>query len=1081
MSTEKYTPSINLKRDFDSKFDYVKTPNAQRIYDAIISNYQKGSRSFNLIGAYGTGKSSFVLAFEQSLCGKNQVFERTSFHDKEVKVINIIGEYASITDVFAERFGLNEKDYKSSSLIERINRYTSQDAPTVHIIVIDEFGKFLEYAAKNNPEKELYFIQQLAELVNDLSKDLLLITILHKNFNAYSLELSKTQIDEWNKVKGRLYEINFNEPVEQLLFLASVKIQKLNTSVPSPDLSQILYKAIEKSKLFSYENQSDDVFLNRIFPLDILSASILTLALQEYAQNERSLFSFIEDESDFGLKWHINKSNSFFDVAKVYDYLNHHFYSFLTTKYNPHLNQWNAIKYSIEKAESIYDRHAEDAIKLIKVIGMLNIFSSKGGAINDKFIKGYSEIALSINDPQQVLQSLLSNKIVHYTKYDNRYKLLHGTDLDFELAINEAGRLIERIKDITLLLNRYFDFPVISAKRVSYKKGTPRFFSFIISDEVMKTLPQDDHDGFINLIFSETTSVVEIIEQTKDCQEAILFGYYANTAEIERTLFEIEKVAKVIEANSNDNVAVQELKSILNHYRAILNYYVIENLYTKNSAIHWIFNGEERQINSQRDFNNLLSEICETVYHKTPIFRNELVNKTKLSGTISFARKRLITTLLNGSEKPEFGFGTKKFPPEKMIFLSLIRSTGMYEFRNKSSQLKSPSELSLRALWDYSEGIVNQSLTPKTCISEIINALKQRPFKLKQGFIDIWIPIFLIAQRDNYALYQRDRQTGEMIFVPSLNEDIFDLVHRTPKDYFIRKFQLSPIQIKIFNKYRGILDQVETNTFSNDTFIETFRPFLNFYKSLTDFGRKTKRLSDKAILFRNALENSTEPEEIFFSSFPKSLGYDINELADKESKIDEFVIEIKETINEISSAFDRLINEIELLINDDVLGKAVDFPENKLAIQNRYKGIEKALLPPTLKVFYNRVTTNLNDRRSWISSLAQSVLGKSLDTIEDKEIKILHTRLIENFRALDNYNEITEKELNINKEDVIKLDITSFQGGTYSKKIHIHKDKMLEIADAEKSMRSFIKDIDKNMSIALLVKLLQDEIDDQKN
>ena len=64
-------------------------------------------------------------------------------------------------------------------------------------------GKFLEFASGNNPEKELYFIQQFAEYVNDKTKDILLITILHKNFNAYSLDLTKTQIDEWNKVKGR--------------------------------------------------------------------------------------------------------------------------------------------------------------------------------------------------------------------------------------------------------------------------------------------------------------------------------------------------------------------------------------------------------------------------------------------------------------------------------------------------------------------------------------------------------------------------------------------------------------------------------------------------------------------------------------------------------------------------------------------------------------------------------------------------------------------------------------------------------------------------------------------------------------
>jgi len=39
---------------------------------------------------------------------------------------------------------------------------------------------------------------------------------------SYAYSLSKTQQQEWTKVKGRFREITFNEPVEQLLFLANL-------------------------------------------------------------------------------------------------------------------------------------------------------------------------------------------------------------------------------------------------------------------------------------------------------------------------------------------------------------------------------------------------------------------------------------------------------------------------------------------------------------------------------------------------------------------------------------------------------------------------------------------------------------------------------------------------------------------------------------------------------------------------------------------------------------------------------------------------------------------------------------------
>lgn len=88
-------------------------------------------------------------------------------------------------------------------------------------IVIDEFGKFLEYASKYNPEKELYFLQQLAEFCNNPKHRIVLLTTVHQSFESYAYSLSPSQKQEWIKVKGRFRELTFNEPVEQLLFLAA--------------------------------------------------------------------------------------------------------------------------------------------------------------------------------------------------------------------------------------------------------------------------------------------------------------------------------------------------------------------------------------------------------------------------------------------------------------------------------------------------------------------------------------------------------------------------------------------------------------------------------------------------------------------------------------------------------------------------------------------------------------------------------------------------------------------------------------------------------------------------------------------
>ena len=109
----------------------------------------------------------------------------------------------------------------------------------------------MEYAAKESPEEELYFIQQLAEFANSPELPVLFISTLHQPFEEYALALTKTQKKEWDKVKGRLVEISFNEPVEQLLFLASERISlKTFPNFIIPEKLEILFNAIHKADVF---------------------------------------------------------------------------------------------------------------------------------------------------------------------------------------------------------------------------------------------------------------------------------------------------------------------------------------------------------------------------------------------------------------------------------------------------------------------------------------------------------------------------------------------------------------------------------------------------------------------------------------------------------------------------------------------------------------------------------------------------------------------------------------------------------------------------------------------------------------
>jgi len=194
-----YSPSINILRDFDKAVDYIPTSNSKSIYSQIASNFKSGVHSFNIIGSYGTGKSAFLLAFINHLNGNGEIFTPVNgqFNGcKKFKFHNIVGKADSLIHSLADYFEVEKsEDAILKHLKEEHKKLKKQK--TCIVIIIDEFGKFLEYAVKNNPDKELYFIQRLSEYANDASRNILFISTLHQNFDAYSIGLNEHQRQEW--------------------------------------------------------------------------------------------------------------------------------------------------------------------------------------------------------------------------------------------------------------------------------------------------------------------------------------------------------------------------------------------------------------------------------------------------------------------------------------------------------------------------------------------------------------------------------------------------------------------------------------------------------------------------------------------------------------------------------------------------------------------------------------------------------------------------------------------------------------------------------------------------------------------
>ena len=863
----KYTPSVNIEYGAED-FYYIVTPNALQVTANIVSSYQSGTHSFTIIGSYGTGKSSFLLALERDLNKNTSNLLRNNKvlgNYNGFEILNIVGDYDSLSNILSDKI---KTDNDSKNIFETLSRVYQRCVKQnkMLVIAIDEFGKILEHAAKNNPEKELYFIQRFAEFVNVPTRNILLITTLHQNFSAYASGLSQEQKNEWAKVKGRFKEVVFAEPVEQLLYLTSEQLASKTDIFENIIAIQrdVLKYAVENK--YVGNNLQEKTVLG-LAPLDALSAMCITKAIQRYGQNERTLFSFLtaicsNSVSSFA------KKNITYSLANVYDYITYNFFSGLQEVISD-ASQWTAMRVAIERVENgeIKEDETDAAIKIVKAIGLLNLFGTSSARLSKDMLVYYASKAMDISDPNAVIASLESHKIIRFASYKSSYILFDGTDIDLEDEMYKAAIIVPRPHATIENISPYINSKAMLVSEIYYQSGTPRYFEFVVKNTPEVMIPFGDIDGYIQMIFPLSDDDVErAYSLPGQSHSANIYAVFMNVDDITSHLYEIHKLEYLLQnIVFEDKVAQKEVNNQIEYEKQMINAAINDTLISENDDVIWIYGGNRTPVHSLRQLNKLMTEVCHEIYYSTPVIINELFNRQKLSSAISLARVKLLDAMIENNDKEDFGFDKNSFPPEKAIYYTLFKKTGIHcQDKDGIYVLDVPTEESMYPLWEKCEKFIESSVDKPRRISDLIKILKEAPFKLKQGFIDFWIPIFLFVRQQSFAVYN-DKGT----FVMNINKEFFELLQKHPQDYTIKAFNISGVKIEFFKKYQQFLSRDENAAITSDSIVATFKPFIAYYHKLNNYAKSTNKFDSKyTAAFRNVLATAKDPEKAFFEDIP---------------------------------------------------------------------------------------------------------------------------------------------------------------------------------------------------------------------
>jgi hypothetical protein len=1070
-----FSPSVNIVRDQEKdSFSYLPTNNSRRIYDLICSNFESGLHSFTIIGSYGTGKSAFIIALEKHLSGQNQYFEPLNGHFNgcnKFEFLNIVGEKDSFLDALANEFGAEASSKDLFKVLKQKQKALEADQACL-VIVVDEFGKFLEHAASVDPDRELYFIQQLAEFVNDEQKNILLITTLHQNFDAYAVGLTEAQRKEWEKVKGRLKELAFNEPVEQLLYLASEYINQY-FSFKSKSFDRKLLELIKEKRAFALKNKLEEELVDHLFPFDILSAMVLTVALQRYGQNERSLFSFLQAEEHHGLKSFTPSAKTpYYNLAQVYDYLQYNFYQILNSRYNPDFSRWVRLRDAIDRVESSFADAAQvdRAVKIVKTIGLLNILGTNAAVIDQALLSAYSKACLGEGNIEPIVDQLEKQKIIRYQSFRNRYKIFEGTDVDIDRLFKEAREEIGSLENVAFEARPFIHYDYVPAKAATYITGTPRIFRFEVTKEPVLEfdyLEEQETDGIINLLFD-----IEPDELFDISNQPILYGIFQNTEEVTRRVLDIKAAEKALSSINDDPVAKRELLELKNSQIEQLNELLGEELFLRKNVL-WYYEGEEVNVTSKRRLNVMLSKIADDIYSNTPTFRNEHTNKVTVSSPIHNAKRQFIEALTKDWNKPYMGLPVDRFPAEKAIYMSLLHDTGIHTQQSAvtASFSDSPEAPSFEALWKASEGFLEMAKGNRRKLKEFYELLRRPPFRLKDGFLEFWMITFLFVKREDFALFKDGR------YLPNLSREVLELLMREILRHEIKTFNIEGVKLDLFNRYRALTQQDEEDKVTASGFQQTAKPFLVFYAQLPKYTQQTRNLSHDALGFRDTIKDAKELEKTFFEDLPACFGLNLNKLSESEDDLRVFVERVQSCIAELRSAYEDLIGRFGEQLSAFFGEKGADFEVYRKKMQKRYKGIKSHLLLPRQRALYNRIFSELPDRAAWLNSIAQALVGKQLSDVSDEEERLLYDRLQSSFAELDNLLELSATDFDEENEEAYQIEITGFNSEPVKRNIILSKRQQKELKEVETGIKKALSQAkDKQLRQAILIKLLKESL-----
>jgi hypothetical protein len=925
--SRQFLRSVRIDTDFgreDALTGYVCQGTAKALLESMATQIKDTrQRAFTWTGPYGGGKSSLALML-CSLVGPSPALRKkaksilnvptdspinVAFSSKEDGwlVLPLVGKRTSVTDelrtvLTSHSNNLNKRKSKGHSDVIGELVSIAEAHPQGVLLVIDELGKYLESAALEGDD--VYFFQELAEAASRTNGRLVVVGILHQAFDAYAARLGRQARDDWAKVQGRYIDIPLVSGTDEVVEL----IGKAITVQPKVDFSgaEPFAKTIATAIRQRRPGTPTEIgsALHKCWPLHPVVASLLgPISRRRFSQNERSTFGFLASREPLGFAEFLDGSpinwTSMYGPSRYWDYLTANLETAILA--SPDGHRWAVAVEAVERATA---KGTSIHIELTKCVALIEMFRSGSGLLPELPVLSVCIQGAGASEVTAAIKDLVNWKILIERKHLDAYGVFAGSDFDIEAAVIQS-RTELGTPDLQVL-SALTDLQPILAKRLYHETGSMRWFSRKISRLEMM---QSDFENLKPVPGSVGTFVLclpDLATPLNNARTEIkkLSGDYKNKsliagvpdnaeriAELSLELVACEHVFKTRTELNGDSVARKELMARLTAVRSSLE----DELAEAFALSQWYWNGEVLNDKKSSSVSWIASTVADSIFSKTPIIQNELVNRQEPSSNSKTARKALLYRMVSHHNTANLGY--EGFSADAGLYFSIFLPTGIHKldengiaaFGEPNYQAKNER---LFLMWEATKNFVFKD-GGTTKLSQLYGFWSTEPYGVRAGLLPILGMAFFLANRSTLALYV------EGAFTSAISEAMIDEWLHDPRRIEFRFVSASSDKQSFL---KAVIESLPSEIkLASDKPLDVARALVGFVVALPNWTRRTLSLSPDAQAIRGMLLKANDPHKVLFADLPTLLNAsNATEVNDKLSSI----------ISEIQVSYTAVLNQV---------------------------------------------------------------------------------------------------------------------------------------------------------------------------